>query len=245
MSPKMQYPRNRDPLNALLRQVEDRLGYHFHAPDLLLKALTHPSFAAEQEPPPPHNQRLEFLGDAVLQFLVSELLFEMFPERAEGELTRIRSALTKEETLVAVARGLELGAALRLGKGESRTGGRERPSNLGDAFEAVLAAVYVDGGIGTARELCRRLLEAFLDDPKTLLDTENPKGALQEAVLEQYRTTPVYELTDVSGPEHLPTFHVRVLVNGVIMAAATAGNRKAAESGAARKALDRIRNTPP
>lgn len=219
-------------------QVE--LGYHFRDPQLLVQALTHPSFAAEQRPPAPDNQRLEFLGDAVLHFATAEILFQRFPDLAEGELTKIRSALTKESTLASFARTLELGACLRLGKGEKSSGGQERPSNLADAFEAVLGAMDLDGGLAAIQTLLRRLIADSLDDVEDVLATENPKGALQELAQELHQTTPAYRVIRVSGPEHRPEFEVGVTIDETEIATAVAGSRRAAEQKAAEAALQRL-----
>ncbi len=220
---------------------QERLGYRFNDESLLLTALTHPSFASEQSPVPPDNQRLEFLGDAVLQLVSSEMLFETYADMREGKLTKVRSALTKESALVQFARRLELGLCLLLGKGEMRAGGGDRPSNLADAFEAVLAAAYLDGGLPAARTVCRPLIASLLSDPAALLATENPKGALQEHTQEALQMTPVYEVVTVSGPEHRPDFQVRVLVDGEEVACASAGSRRGAERRAAELALAKLR----
>lgn len=221
-------------------ECELQLDYAFANRELLQRALTHPSFSAEQKTFQPDNQRLEFLGDAVLQLLTSDLLFERFPEMDEGKMTKIRSAVTKESALVAYARRLGLGSYLLLGKGEDRAGGRERPSNLGDAFEAVLGALYIDGGLPPARRLCERLLETSLKRPETLLADENPKGTLQEWVQEQHQSTPEYVVVDVTGPEHQPEFLVMVMVNEKELAQATGTSRRNAERLAAEKALQKL-----
>ena len=156
--------------------LQAALQYTFRDEALLTTALTHPSFSAEQDPPVPDNQRLEFLGDAVLQLSLTDLLFRAHPSLAEGELTKIRSALTNARALARIARELDLGAFLRLGKGEERSGGRARPSNLSDAFEAVLGAIYMDSGFDAARSFCARVYVDALEEPRTLLVTENPKA---------------------------------------------------------------------
>ena len=225
-----------EPANLL-----ETLQVAFDDPALLVAALTHPSFSAEQDPPVPDNQRLEFLGDAVLQLSLTDLLFRAHPSLAEGELTKIRSALTNARTLARKAREIDLGPLLRLGNGEERSGGRARPSNLSDAFEAVLGAVYMDSGYEAVRALCARLYAGALEEPRVLLVSENPKGALQELTQEVHGVTPDYETLHVSGPEHRPEFEVRVTVAGRELASARAGNRKAAEKEAATLALQRLR----
>ncbi|MCK5803954.1 MAG: ribonuclease III [Lentisphaeria bacterium] len=228
-------------MDSKQKQIEDRIGHVFAHPALLEEALTHPSYAIERRHPPPDNQRLEFLGDAVLQLVVSEMLFSRLPEGDEGILTRVRSAVAKEETLVGFARELALGEALLLGNGEIRTGGVERASNLGDAFEAVLAALYLDGGLPPVRALCERLLAPFLKDVESLLAEENPKGALQELTQRKRHLAPTYEVMGMEGPVHDPCFTVRVLLDGTPLATATGNSRRTAERNAATLALEKLR----
>jgi len=217
--------------------IEAGLAYHFQQPTLLEQALTHPSWLAEHERAEAHNQRLEFLGDAVLQLASSILLFEVFPDEDEGTLTRIRSALTKESTLAGFGSALGLGEAILLGKGEQRHGGAQRPSTLADAFEAVLGAIYLDGGLEPAMALVRRLVAPALADVRALLASENPKGALQEYTQEHYHSVPRYDLLKVHGPDHEPRFEVAVVFLGEALATAVAGSRRAAECQAAEAAL--------
>jgi ribonuclease-3 len=224
-------------MDDTLTEVEQALAYAFRDRALLLEALTHPSFSAETDPPVPENQRLEFLGDAVLQLATTDRLYRQFREVNEGRLTKLRSVLTKERTLVRFATDLGLDRALRLGKGEYRTGGRERASNLADAFEAVLGALYLDGGLAPACALCNRLVEPYLADVEKLLASENPKGALQEYTQENFRTKPAYEVLRVEGPEHEPEIEVRVCLGSRELARATAGSRRRAERLAAQSAL--------
>jgi ribonuclease-3 len=220
-----------------LDTVQEALGYRFAQPAVLEQALTHPSWRAENGDAAADNQRLEFLGDAVLQLVATVLLFEAFPGRDEGYLTKVRSALTKESALADYALVLGLGNCLRLGRGEKRYGGARRPSNLADAFEATLGALYVDGGLAAAEAVVRRLVEPALADVETLLAVENPKGALQEYTQERFRGVPHYETVGVSGPEHEPRFEVAVTFRGEELARAVAGSRRAAECHAAEAAL--------
>ncbi len=224
-------------MEEYLHDLEQRLGYSFMNKDLLLIALTHPSFAVEQTPPEPDNQRLEFLGDAVLQLVVTDRLFQEHLQVQEGVLTKMRSSLTNEDALVKYATILQLGNYLRLGKGEEKAGGRERPSNVADAFEAILGAIYLDGGINAANQFCIGLLQEFISDIETLLANENPKGALQEFTQEHFSAVPTYEVVEISGPEHNPIFSVRLLVDDRALALAKAGSRKSAEKIAAAEAL--------
>jgi ribonuclease-3 len=220
--------------------LEERLGYRFRDRALLGEALTHPSCAAEAATPLPHNQRLEFLGDAVLQFVVTDLLFRRYPEMDEGDMTRLRSALTNEEALAGMAQRLDLSAALRLGRGERLAGGRDRPSTLADALEAVIGALFLDGGADAAAACIRPLILAFAPDPVELLLHENPKGRLQELTQAHLGVTPAYDVLRVSGPDHLPEFEVSVSVGGVEYGRAQAGSRKDAEKEAARLACHRL-----
>ena len=221
--------------------LEETIGYCFNEKQLLLTALTHPSFSAEQEPPVPDNQRLEFLGDAVLHLSLTDLLFEAEPSLAEGQLTIIRSALSNAQALARLAGELGLGPLLRVGRGENQSKGQNHQSNLADALEAVLAAVYLDGGFGEGRAVCARLYLDALRDPQVSLVSENPKGALQELTQETHGATPQYRTLRLSGPEHQPEFEVGVTVSGRELASARAGSRKAAEKRAATLALQVLR----
>ncbi len=224
-----------DPLNAL----ETTIDYAFSDVGLLTIALTHPSYVAEQPDALEDNQRLEFLGDAVLQLALTDILFRQYPEMKEGRLTKMRSALVKSETLAVLAHELRLGDFLRLGKGEEQDGGRERASNLADALEAVIAAVFLDGGVEPAMRFCRELCEELLQDPEAALARENPKGALQEYTQQHFQSSPVYSLVQVTGPEHLPEFLIEATAGGIVVQA-TAGSRKSAEKKAAQLALIRL-----
>ncbi|OGV76058.1 MAG: ribonuclease III [Lentisphaerae bacterium RIFOXYB12_FULL_65_16] len=223
-----------------ITQLEQRLNYSFRDKTVLRMALTHPSYAAEQTPPTPHNQTLEFLGDAVLQFVVTDLLYRQHPDLDEGRLTKMRSALTNEEALTLYARRLALSTCLLLGRGEARAGGSERASNLADGMEALLAALYLDGGLAPVQTLCEQLAGELLTDYGDVLAWENPKGALQELTQKLHQTPPNYEVLEVSGPDHCPRFEVRVTLNGVELAKAAAGNRKTAEKRAAEIALEKL-----
>lgn len=219
------------------------LGYEFGEPDWLVRALTHPSHAAEQSARPATNQRLEFLGDAVLQVVVSELLFRRHPDMQEGQLSKVRSAVTNADALAEMARELGFGEYLRLGRGEEQSGGRHRDSNLADAFEAVIGAIYLDGGLAPAAAFVEASLAGLLEDPDCLLSNENPKGALQEYTQLLYQEPPEYEVLSVAGPEHMPCFSVQVVINGRPVAVAVSGSRKGAEKMAARAALRELRAT--
>lgn len=227
-----------------LADFETRLGYAFKDPTLLREALNHSSYAAEHNNTPRDNQRLEFLGDAVLQLVATDALFRRYPDQEEGHLTRMRSLVTNEEALVRMARVVSISEYLYVGKGERMSGGLQRPSNQADAFEAVIGAIYLDGGLTAAAEFLICMMEAALPDPLQQLGEENPKGRLQELTQERYSATPEYDVLSVTGPEHDPEFEVLVKIRGELFATATAGNRKEAEKQAARLALRKILQAP-
>jgi ribonuclease-3 len=224
------------------RQLEDDLHYKFRDRNLLKTALTHPSYKAETANLSVDNQRLEFLGDAVLQLVISELLYEKHESANEGFLSKVRAALTNETALAELAEELKLGTYLKLGKGEEQSGGRSRPSNLADAFEAVLGALHLDGSFEVSRQFIRRLCEKKVSEAEILLRASNPKGRLQELTQELFQSTPFYEVQKVSGPMHLPEFEVAVLLEDRPLARATAGNRKTAEKKAALRALESLQS---
>ena len=222
--------------------LEQVLGVQFQSQDLLLAALTHPSFANEHpEDPAPTNERLEFLGDAILGAVVAEALYTRFPQVQEGRLTEWRSALVCGPTLSRVATDvLGLGAWLRLGRGEEQTGGREREGNLERAYEAVVGAIYLDRGLEAAAEFVHRTLgeefEALARDPGVL----NPKGTLQQLAQDRLGR-PEYRLTDQQGPEHDRQFTVDVYLQGEHLGRGRAGSKQEAEKEAARQALPKVR----
>ena len=224
-----------------LAVLQERLGHAFRNPQLLISALTHPSFSMEQSHSGPDNQRLEFLGDAIWGQLLAEKLYHEFPDRPEGELTRLRSVLSRSQSCVGYAQTLGIDQCLLLGRGEERGGGRQRPSNLEDAFEAVLAAVYLDGGWDPLRSLCDRLTAEALAAGPQLLASENPKGELQELVQTQRGLQPRYEVLGVCGPDHLPEISVRVWVGDEVVGEGMARSRREAERQAALGALEKFR----
>jgi ribonuclease-3 len=220
-----------------LAELEKRIGYAFKDHTLLVAAVTHPSFSVEQTKRLPDNQRLEFLGDAVWQLMVTDLLFNHYPEMPEGKLTRLRSTLSRGDVLVSFARIIGLSDCMLLGKGEDRDGGRLRDSNLEDAFEALIGAIYQDGGRERLVKLCERLVLPMLETRELLLAGENPKGSLQEYTQERFSNIPRYEVISVTGPVHAPEFIVRVWLGEEAIAEAAAGNRREAERRAAALAL--------
>ncbi len=218
------------------------LGVEFASVDLLLAALTHPSFANEHpEDPAPTNERLEFLGDAILGAIVAQALYERFPSVQEGRLTEWRSALVCGPTLSRVATDvLGLGPWLRLGRGEEQTGGREREGNLERAYEAVVGAIYLDRGLAVATEFVHRTLgdefDALARDPGVL----NPKGTLQQ-LSQDSLGRPEYRLVSQQGPEHDRQFTVEVFLQGERLGRGRAGTKQEAEKEAARQALPKVR----
>ncbi len=221
-----------------LTELEDQLGHRFVNPELLKQALTHPSFASEYGDVKQHNQRLEYLGDAVLQLVVARQLYDLYPERQEGDLSRMRSAICQQEGLVALARQIELGGHLRLGRGEEQSGGRERASSLADAFEAVLGALYLEAGLATVEGFLGQLVRREFPDPEAVLSSDNPKGMLQEQTQRLQQATPDYATVAIDGPEHDPVFRVTVSLRGRQLAIGEGSTRKRAEQAAAQAALD-------
>jgi len=209
--------------------------------DLLRLALTHPSVAHEQGVPVQHNQRLEFLGDAVLQVVLTRELYEKFPAFDEGSLTKARAKLVNRRALAEQARQLGLGEFLVLSRGEEAHGGRERPSALADAFEAVVGAIFLDGGYETTREFVLRRFQAAFSELSIIPILENPKGELQELLQARSSEPPEYRVVSASGPDHDRMFECTVHHDGVELARGCGKSKKAAESEAALAALKTLR----
>jgi ribonuclease-3 len=224
-----------------LAELQQRLGGHFQNVALLRLALTHPSVAHEQNMAWPHNQRLEFLGDAILGAALSQQLYEQFPDADEGLLTKSRAKLVNATSLAAHGRALGLGAYLNLSRGEENTGGRTRPSILADAFEALLGAIFLDRGFDAAREFIVREFAGDYAELALPAGIENPKGELQEWLQAQSPVAPVYELISAAGPDHDRDFVCAVLHAGVELAHGYGKSKKAAESSAALTALKKLR----
>ena len=220
-----------------MKTLEAKLEYTFQDISLLEHALTHSSYANESHGRYTSNERLEFLGDSVLGIVVADHLFRTCGDMPEGDLTRTRAALVREENLVEVAHKLDLGAYLRLGKGEELCGGRQRPSIQADAVEAVLAAVYLDGGIGSVRRIIHRFI---LDNAVLATKTQDYKTALQEIVQRRPGSEIVYELVSESGPDHCRVFVMEVSVNGEVVGRGEGHSKKAAEQMAAKAAIEQL-----
>ncbi len=220
-----------DPLSRL----QERLGYHFQSPQILVDALTHRSFAAS------NNERLEFLGDGVLNLCIGLLLYERFPQIKEGRLSRLRANLVSQQPLFEIAIELRLGERLRLGEGEMRSGGKERPSILADAVESVFGAILLDGGFEAVRGVISRLFAARL----ALIDPEqqgkDPKTRLQEWLQGRRLGLPVYALRDTQGQAHAQTFVVECRVVALnVRTEGRGASRKAAEQAAAEAACEAV-----
>ena len=226
-----------------MHALETRLGYSFHSPALLENALYHSSYANEHRGAGiGSNERLEFLGDAVLGFVTAEYLYAKHPDLPEGDLTRIRAALVCEESLHEVAQQLGLGEYLRLGRGEELGGGRRRPSILADATESVFAAVYLDGGMDAARDLIHRVLLDKEQEEQVEERRRDYKTELQELVQRKSDQLLRYELTGSSGPDHAKEFAFRVTLNGAEIGTGTGRSKKEAEQSAACAALEHLKN---
>jgi ribonuclease III len=228
-----------------LDDLQEVLEYHFRDPHVLCQALVHRSFAHENPQfQQADNETLEFLGDAVLGLAVSHLLLERFPNLNEGDLSRLRSSIVNERELAKLALSLNLGDFLLLGKGEELTGGRQKPSLLADTVEAVLAAIYLDGGLETAIAVVKRLFYAYLDeeregDPLKTWDKDY-KTQLQELTQARLKLTPAYVLETEEGPDHDKTFSIGVVLEGRILARGLGKSKKEAQQEAARQALERL-----
>jgi ribonuclease-3 len=222
-------------------ELQDRLGYNFRDSGLLQLALTHPSVAHEQGSPVQTNQRLEFLGDAVLQLVLTRELYEKFPGFGEGPLTKARAKLVNRRTLAERARHLGLGQHLILSRGEETHGGRERLSALADTYEALLGAILLDGGFGPASDFILRQFQEAFGGLSVIPILENPKGELQELLQAVSPEAPEYQVVSASGPDHDRLFECTVHHAGAELARGQGKSKKAAESEAAMAALAKLR----
>ena len=227
-----------------LEELDEAIGYRFRQPELLERALTHRSAAPEDSTlgVRADNEQLEYLGDAILGMLVSEHLVSTFSQWSEGQLSKSRARLVNAASLCSAARRLKLGSYLRLGKGEEKTGGREKPALLADAFEAVVAAIYLDAGLAAAREFVKRaLLDTAMELEGNCLELSDHKSALQEFLQARGWPSARYALVREVGPDHQKTFWMQVDVPGVVNATGTGLNKKEAEQSAAAQALELLR----
>lgn len=232
MLPKNPIPR------SLMNPLEERIGYKFRNSLLLAEALTHSSVSLERKNYPFDNQRLEFLGDAVLQLAVTEHLYRLFPDFSEGRLTKLRTRVVSRAGLKHHASAIGLGGHLMMGRGEDASGGRTRASTLADAFESLVGAIYLDGGYEEARDFILR--ETRDDFAQMAAEPEeiNPKGRLQEILQAIEPSAPVYEIIAQSGPEHLKHFECRVVWEGLELGRGSGHSKKQAEVEAASAALE-------
>lgn len=222
-------------LSADLKEFETRLGHRFENPELLVRAVTHPSLSS---PTRPDNQRLEFLGDRVLGLVMAEAVLAADTDASEGRLAPRFNALVRKETCAEVARDIDLGAVLKLGRSEMLSGGRRKQALLGDAMEAVIAAVYLDAGFDVARDLVQRLWGSRVDEVET--DARDPKTALQEWAQARKQQPPRYVEISRDGPDHAPSFTIVVRLDSGEEERAKAGSKRQAEQAAAKALLKRL-----
>jgi ribonuclease-3 len=227
-----------------LTRLQERLGYTFGDRRILLQALTHTSFGHENLQDLPlalrDNERLEFLGDAILDVVISDILLEVFPESHEGQLTKMRAAIVNEKTLAQIAGSMNLDECLRLGKGETRTGGHAKPSITSSALEALIAAIYLDGGFNAVYPVVRHLFAVFFRNEADFVSYYDHKTQLQELVQARWKVTPTYHLRSTRGPDHAKEFEIEVRMKGKVLAAASGNSKKEAEQNAARTAIEEI-----
>ncbi len=223
----------------MIKDLEAAIGYRFENISLLQNALTHSSYANERwHNSLMSNERLEFLGDSILGMVVAEYLYKTFPDRPEGELTRMRADMVCEQTLAAVAGRIGLGNHLLLGNGEEQSGGRSRNSILADAVESVIAASFLDGGMDAAKRFIQHFI--LVEVPVTKLHNVDYKTALQELVQQKKNQLLSYRMTGESGPDHDKRFDVEVSLNGKVVGVGSGSSKKRAEQDAARAALERF-----
>ncbi|MFC2038508.1 ribonuclease III [Chloroflexota bacterium] len=224
-----------------LDSLQQIMGVSFNNPSMLEQALVHSSYSNENPDfPLPSNERLEFLGDAILGFVIAEKLYNDYLQYPEGKMTKLRAALVRGETLARIARRIDLGSYLYMGKGEEMSGGRNKSANLAAAMEAVIAVVYFDQGMSEASDFILRLIETEL----TQIDEKNLavdyKSELQELIQSSSRQAPTYHVINTTGPDHGKIFTVEVRTNGIVLGKGNGKNKKAAETDAARSALENL-----
>ena len=226
-----------------LATVQKLLGIHFSDPSLLRQALIHGSFSNENPTLAPiPNERLEFLGDAVLDLVVAARLYLDFPQFSEGEMTKLRAVLVRRDTLARVAKGIGLGNYLYLGKGEDATGGRDKSANLAGALEAVIGAIYLDQGLETAIDFIRILLDVELTEAVARRTDANYKSELQELLQARQQQIPTYHLVEATGPDHDRTFTVEVRLGDTVLGRGSGRSKKTAETVAAQAILKRLQD---
>lgn len=227
-------------MNPDLAALQQRLHYRFADERLLLRAVTHRSFSAD------HNERLEFLGDSVLNLSISGLLYQRLADLPEGDLSRVRANLVKQDTLHDIALGLDLAAVLRLGEGEARSGGYKRPSILADALEAVIGATYLDGGFAAGEALVQRLFAKIAINPQMQAIGKDPKTALQEWLQGRKMKLPAYTVVSTLGAAHRQTFDVECAIEELgLRERGIGGSRRAGEQAAATAMLAKLKVSKP
>ena len=224
-------------LDKNLEEFQGKIRYYFNDKELLIEALSHSSYANEKRKGRNSNERLEFLGDSVLSIVVSQYLFEHFTHLPEGELTKIRASLVCEKSLYEFAKQIDLGEHILLGKGEENSGGRERVSILADAFEAVIAAVFLDGGLEAAKRHILKFIPKDIDDRKPVSFSDH-KTILQEIIQKNPEEKVEYKLVGQSGPDHNKAFKVQVRLNSNVIGTGIGRSKKEAEQMAAKEALE-------
>lgn len=226
-----------------LEELQSRIGYHFKDVRFLQRALVHSSFAFEQMKQARHNETQEFLGDAVLDLTVGYILFTRFPDMREGDLTKIRAVLVNETGLADMARTINLGEYLLLGHGEDSSNGREKPSILSCAYEALAGGIFLDGGYDDALSFVRKWFEPLIDKRRKTLEMADTKSALQERLQERFGAGPEYVLENEDGPAHARIFTVSVHFDGKLLGRGMATSKKEAEQKAAREALENLESS--
>jgi ribonuclease-3 len=222
-----------------LADIQQRIAYTFRDPELLTRALTHKSYSNENRVPS-HNERMEFLGDAVLNLIVSEFLMKTCPDSTEGDLSRLRAAVVSEPALARIARDIGLGSYLLLGKGEEQSGGRNKASLLADCLEALIASIYLDTGKDAAQAFVMRFFEEVIRRSCTSGGTLDYKTELQELCQERLKRLPEYRVSSETGPDHQKQFEVTVSINGQVGGRGTGKSKKEAEQCAAKEALEKL-----
>lgn len=229
--------------DTALPELEDLLGYHFTNQSLLVQALTHRSFVHESgDESLKNNESLEFLGDAVLGFIISSRIFQLYPDLNEGDLSKIKAYLVSAANLVQLAKKIQLGDFIYLSHGEEKTGGRTKRAILVDAYEAIIGAIYMDGGVKAVSDFIQRQIDTFLQELDVRQLTYGDfKSALQEYLHNLNLPEPVYRVVDELGPDHKKTFVIQALINEEVVAEASGRTKKEAQQSAARLALEKIK----
>ncbi|MGN0294269.1 MAG: ribonuclease III [Lachnospiraceae bacterium] len=226
-------------MNRRFSELEEKIGYHFNKKELLMRALMHTSYSNEHRMAKlNNNERLEFLGDAVLEVISSDYLYRQYPDYPEGKLTRLRASLVCEQTLALCSREIDLGSYLLLGKGEAATGGRNRDSIVSDAMEAVIGAIYLDGGFDNARKFILRFILNDIEKKQLFYDS---KTILQELIQSEHKDQLVYELLKEEGPDHDKQFTTRVMIGDTELGRGRGRTKKASEQEAAYQAILKLK----